>query len=227
LLRKMGQFPPNTPVPSEWTERAPMVRIPLRQEPGLPLTFAPQDVILQTGDVVYLEARDKDVYYTAGLLPTGEHVMPRDKDLDVLTAVSLVRGPLNNGSFGGSTLSGAIFVPGIGQPSASLLVILRKTTDGGQVPIRVDLNRAQRDVRERILVHAGDLLVLQERPTEALARYTSQSLANFNLIWQPIHTRYLSGIADLMGPDRLTGRGQYSIFQPFIQGIQPTSPGGS
>jgi protein involved in polysaccharide export with SLBB domain len=216
LLRKLGKLPPGAPLPPELAGTAPVVRIPLRQVPGQPLTFQPQDVVLQTGDVVYLEARDKDVYYTAGLLPAGEHVMPRDRDLDVISAVSLVRGPMVNGTFGANTLNGAVFPPGLGQPSASLLVILRRTAGGGQVPIRVDLNRALRDPRERVLVRAGDLLVLQERPTEALARWTSQTFSNFNLLWSPIHGPHETGVVDIMGADRLPGRGLYSTFQPGL-----------
>jgi protein involved in polysaccharide export with SLBB domain len=217
LLEKLRQLPPGAPLPPELAQSGLVLRIPLRQVPGEPLPFRPQDVILQSGDVVYLEARDKDVFYTAGLLPTGEHILPRDRDLDVLTAVSLVRGPLVNSTFGGVTLGGAIIPQGLGQPSASLLVVLRRTPGGGQVPIRVDLNRALRDVNERITVRPGDLLVLQERPTEALLRYASQTFANFNLILAPIHTRWLDGIVDIMGPDRIQGRSTFTAFQPFIQ----------
>jgi protein involved in polysaccharide export with SLBB domain len=224
LLRKIEKLPPGTPLPPELVGSAPIVRIPLRQLPGTPLPFGPKDVELQTGDVVYLEARDKDVYYTGGLLPAAEHQLPRDRDLDVLTAVALVRGPLVNSTFGANTLNGQVFPAGVGQPSASLLVVLRKTAEGGQVSIRVDLNLALHDPRERILVHAGDVLILQERPTEALARYASQTFANFNLIWSPIHGTHENGIFDLMAPDRTPGRGQYSIFQPFVQGVQQTGP---
>jgi hypothetical protein len=39
------------------------------------------------------------------------------------------------------------------------------------VPIRVDLRKALRDPRERILVQPGDMLILQEKPCEAVARY--------------------------------------------------------
>jgi protein involved in polysaccharide export with SLBB domain len=214
FLRKLGNLPAGSPLPPEVTGSGPIIRIPLRQDPRLPLTFKPEDVVLYTGDVVFLEARDKDVYYTAGLLPAGEHILPRDRDLDILTAVSLVRGPLVNGTFGANTLNGAVFPPGLGQPSASLLVVVRRTAGGGQVPIRIDLNKALRDPRERVLVRAGDLLILQERPTEALVRWTSQTFVNFNLIWTPIQGPNATGIFDIMASDRLPGRGLYSTFTP-------------
>jgi protein involved in polysaccharide export with SLBB domain len=147
------------------------IRIPLRLRPGEPLPFRPEDVILRTGDILYIQARDTEVFYTAGLLPAGEFVLPRDYDLDVVEAVARVRGPLINGGFGFNNLTGSILNQGIGFPSPSLLTVLRRTPGGGAVPIRIDLNRAFRDPRERILVQPGDVLVLQETPGEAIARY--------------------------------------------------------
>ena len=112
--------------PSAWTSGQ-IIRIPLRRQPGAPLPFHAEDVILQTGDVVFLEARDDDVFYTGGLLPPGSYVLPRDRDLDVIEAISRVRGPLFNGAFGGSNLSCNLIAPGIGGPSPTLLAKQAKT----------------------------------------------------------------------------------------------------
>jgi protein involved in polysaccharide export with SLBB domain len=183
-----------------------IVRIPLRWPPGQPVPFHPADVILHTGDVVFLEARDHDVFYTGGLLPPGEHVLPRDRDLDVLEAVSLVLGPLVNGAFATNNLSGNLIAPGIGNPSPNLLVVVRRTPGGGQVPIRVDLDRALKDPRERLLVQPGDLLVLQETPAQALGRYFDQTFFNFDLFWTPLHERFATGAIDIATPDRLPQR---------------------
>jgi hypothetical protein len=163
-------------------------------------------VVLQTGDVVFLEARDEELFYTGGLLPPGAFVLPRDIDLDVIEAVARVRGPLINGAFGGSNLSGTLIQPGIGNPSPTLLVVLRRTPGGGQVPIVVDLRNALRHPEERLLVRAGDVLILQEKPSEALARYVSQTFFNFNLVWQVVHERFATGIVDVATPDRLGQR---------------------
>ena len=73
--------------------------IPTRLLPGQPLPFRPQDVLLEDGDVVFLEARDTQLFYTGGLLPATEQVLPRDYDLDVVTAVMKVQGSLVNGGF--------------------------------------------------------------------------------------------------------------------------------
>jgi protein involved in polysaccharide export with SLBB domain len=182
---------------------APIVRIPLRMPPGAPLPFHPEDVVLQTGDVVFIEARDQEVFYTAGLLPPGSYILPRDYDLDVLRAIAQVRGPLLNGAFGGSNLSGALLADGIGSPSPAMLVVLRRTPSGGQVPITVDLQKALQDPRERLTVQPGDLLVLQERPEDALARYFSQTFFNFGVIWQPFRSSTATGLVDVAGFNRL------------------------
>ena len=50
---------------------AAVVRIPLRLPAGAPLPIGPGDVVLHTGDVVFLESRDREVFFTGGLLPPG------------------------------------------------------------------------------------------------------------------------------------------------------------
>ena len=152
------------------------VRIPLRLRPGEPLPFSPKDIILQTGDILYVKGRTAQFYYTAGLLPAGEVPLPRDYDLDVVEAVTRIGGPVLNGGLNSNNLSGGIVAHGLGNPSASLLTVLRRTPDGRQVNIRVDLNEALRDPRENILVQAGDVLLLQETSGEAAARYASSVL---------------------------------------------------
>jgi hypothetical protein len=127
--------------------------------------------VLQAGDVVFLESRTRDLFYTGGLLPRGEFQIPRDYDLDVLEAVAQVRGTLLNGAFGGNNLNGLLIQPGIGNPNPSAMTVVRRTPNGGQIPISVDLNLALRDPRERILIQPGDVLILQETAGEAIARY--------------------------------------------------------
>ena len=191
-----------------------VLRIPLRTPGGHLPPLRLEDVLLYTGDVVFLEARDREVFYTGGLLPPGVFVMPRDRDLDVIDAVALVRGPLFNGAFGGSNLSGAIVNPGIGNPSPSLLSVIRRAPDGREVVIAVDLRQATRDARERLVVRPGDVLILQETPGEALSRYLTQTFFNFNLLWQPIRSKMVNGIVDVSTPDRLPGRAEQLTLVP-------------
>jgi hypothetical protein len=112
------------------------IRIPLRVRPGEPLNIRPEDVILQEGDIIYIAAREADVFYTGGLLPAGEYTLPRDTDLDVLEAIMRVGGALNSGGLSTINITGSLIIPGIGFPSPSLASVIRRTPDGGQVVIR-------------------------------------------------------------------------------------------
>ena len=206
ILEKLRAMPPGENPAKVLGADVATVRIPLRQRPGDPLPFGPQDVLLRNGDVVFVEARDHDVFYTGGLLPAGEQILPRDYDLDVIKAITRVQGPLVNGAFGTNQLAGNLIAPGLGDPSPVLLTVLRRTPSGGQIPIRVDLDRALRDPRERILVQAGDVLILQEKPDDAVMRYLSKTVFNFNILWQFVRTSNVNGVLDMAAPDRLGSR---------------------
>ena len=152
----------------------------MRVRPGEPLNIRPEDVILENGDIVMVKRREPEFYYTGGLMPGNEVPLPNDYDLTVVEAVLKGQGPLLNGGINSSNLSGAITGSGVGNPSPSLLSIIRKTPNGGQLVIRVDLNDAVRDPRENIVVKAADILILQESPQEAMTRYFTQTFqANF------------------------------------------------
>jgi hypothetical protein len=119
--------------------------------------------------------------------------LPRDEDLDVIQAISLIGGPLVNGGVSGNNLTGAIGAAGLGNPSPSLLTVLRKTPDGQQVPIRVDLREALRDPQESLLVQAGDMLILQETPGQAFARYLS-GIVDLSIIGEIFSRQDASGV---------------------------------
>jgi protein involved in polysaccharide export with SLBB domain len=195
LVATLEQLPPDKDplVVAGLCER--VVRIPTRIIPGQRLPFRPADVVLDDGDVVFVEARPAELFYTGGLLPTGEFVIPRDYDLDVVEAIAQVGGTLISG--GGAIGLGA--QPGLGNPSPSLLTVLRRTPGGGQVPIRVDLNRAVVDARERIPVRPGDVLILQETPGEAIARYFTQ-VFSFSYATRLINSENTTATAAVVAP---------------------------
>jgi protein involved in polysaccharide export with SLBB domain len=166
------------------------IRIPLRLPPGAPIPFRPEDVILQTGDIVFIESRDTEYFYTGGLLFSGQYPVPRDYDLDVVEAIALVRGTLVNGGQNANNFTGQTLNAGIGFPNPSLVSVIRRTPGGGQVAIRVDLNRALRDPRERILVQPKDLIILQQTPGEAIAQYFTSTFFNFDLSSLVIHGQH-------------------------------------
>lgn len=182
-----------------------VVRIPLRLHRDQAPPFTPEDVVLQNGDVIFVEARDQEIFFTGGLLPPGTYLLPRDRDLTVVEAISYVKGPLLNGGFSTSNLAGTVVNPGVGGPSPSLLIVLRRLPQGGQIPIRIDLDQALRDPRQQILVQAGDMLVMQETPAQAVARYFTQQLAySFSYVGRIIHSENHVGSATIGTPATLT-----------------------
>lgn len=176
-----------------------IIRIPTRIQPNQPLPFSPKDVLLEDGDIVLLEPRPTEVFYTGGVMPRTMQILPRDRDLDVLQAVAMIEGPLVNGAIAENSLDGTLINEGIGNPSPKLLIVLRKTPDGGQVPIKVDLDRALEDPRERILVRANDVLILQETPGQAIGRYISQRF-NLNTTVEALKTGSATSTGTIITP---------------------------
>jgi hypothetical protein len=154
-----------------------VLRIPLRLPPGVPPSFRPEDIILEAGDIVYIESRDTELFYTGGLLPGGQFPLPRDYDLDVLGALAVAGRGVGGGNAtgGGGGATGGL-IGGLGGAAPTQLFILRKTPCNGQVVISVDINRAIQNTRERLLIQPGDTLILRYKPQEELLNF---SLATF------------------------------------------------
>lgn len=149
------------------------ILIPLRVKPGVIPNIRPQDVLLKDGDIIYIESRDREVYYTGGLLGGGEHPLPRDYDLDVLAAMSIAGHGIGSSGRGGSGGGGGGLVnaSSLGGVPPGRLFILRKTPCNGQITIEVDLAAAINDPRQRPLVQAGDVLILQYKCEEEILNF--------------------------------------------------------
>lgn len=178
VIIRRGKYDPADPAKG-------YIRIPLRVRPDQPITFTEADITLEDGDTVSIEARDTEVYYTAGLLGSAQIPLPRDYDLRVIEAISQVRGPLINGSFSQNAFVASAVNAGIGNPNPSLVTVVRRLPNQQQILIRVDLNEAFRDLRENIIVQPGDLIVMQERPSESITRYLTQTI-RVNTTWLSI-----------------------------------------
>ncbi|MDA8562923.1 polysaccharide biosynthesis/export family protein [Mariniblastus sp.] len=123
---------------------------------------------LADGDIVHVDARPTEVYYTGGLLRGGEFPLPRDKQLDVLEAVALAGGQIGTN---GGVAAGSV-------PPTELLVV-RKPPGRSQRTFRVDLDRAINDSRYRPAVAAGDTLILRYKPGERAANAGIQVFNTF------------------------------------------------
>lgn len=156
------------------------VRIPMRLGPGEIPKFKPEDVILGDGDIVVVESREKEVFYTGGLLGGGEYPLPRDYDLDVLTAMSIAKqgfGALEQNRGG----AGNGIAQSVGNIPPGQLIVLRELPGNRQVAIEVDLTEAINDPKSRILVAPGDKLILRHKPLEEVMNFGLGTFFTFGI----------------------------------------------
>ena len=166
-------------LPPEQMSRPGVVRIPLRLGPNDPTPqITERDIILNTGDVVFVKSRETEVFYTGGLLPGGQYPIPRDYDIDVLQAISLTGGNLGTAT-GTSNGLGGNQVSGLFPPTR--VIVLREMC-GEQVPIEIDLRRAMLDPEERISIQPGDFISLEYRPLELVGNIAINNITGIGLI---------------------------------------------
>lgn len=145
--------------------------VPLRYYPEEMPDIREEDITLEEGDIVYIENREAEMFYTGGMLNGGQWPLPRDYDLDALGAMGVAGfGAGSRGGTGGQT--GAMGgVGGLGGAAPSNLFIVRKTPCKQQITIKVDTLRAIEDPRENILIAPGDTLILRYKPREELVNF--------------------------------------------------------
>lgn len=174
-------------IPPTFTGEPGIVRIPLRLPPGESPSFTKQDIILKNGDIIFVDSRSTDVFFTGGALSGGVIPLPRDSDLDVLQAVALAGGPVGGGGAKftpGSVLSGVGSFGSVafGVIPPSRCIIVRQLPPNGQFSIQVNLKRALKDPQERILIQPGDLVVVSYSPLESVLNLVFSTFP-FNVGW--------------------------------------------
>jgi protein involved in polysaccharide export with SLBB domain len=183
FIRKYGEFLANNydpcgcppPMPDDPT----ILRIPLRLPPGVLPTINPEDVILEEGDIIMIETRETEFFYTGGRLPGGQWPIPRDYDLNALGAMAMTGYSVqqtgnSRGGIGG--IGGAVEVVPPGR-----LYVIRKTPCNGQIAIAVDLTKAINDPRHRPIIQPGDMLILQFKPCEELVNFSTALFFTYGL----------------------------------------------
>jgi len=159
-----------------------VVRIPLRVAPGEePPQLTSEDVTLYDGDVVYIQSREAEVFYTGGLIKGGVYPIPRDYDLDVMGAIATAGGALgaSAGSLPGNS-SGKVssLLP------ASRIIVLREV-NGKQYAIQIRQREMLRDPSQRILIEPNDVILLEYTNAE-LWFNMFYNMINFNVSWSDL-----------------------------------------
>lgn len=154
-----------------------VIKIPVRLGEGERPTFTEQDIILDDGDIVFIESRETEVFYTGGLLGGGQYTLPRDYDLRILEAISIAQTQQVAQNTATRSIGGVSALNMDVTFSASHVVILRKLPNGTRVPIEVDLYKAvRRPERENIIIQPGDMLILQYTKLEAIGALIERHL---------------------------------------------------
>ena len=161
IVRAVGQAIHNQ---SQTLEGANVVRIPIRGDIGSFPQLSEDDITLEDGDVVFIKGRQRDVFYTGGLLEGGRFPLPRDYDIDVLEAMAMAGGSVSASA--GSGGNGAF--SGIGNILPATQVTVLRKCGCEQVAIDVDLRYALAEPCERVIVQPGDLIILEYRKNELL-----------------------------------------------------------
>ena len=142
-----------------------VIRIPLAGCPCEPVPFTEADIMLGEGDVLYIPRRN-EYFITGGMLPGGRVPLPRDQDVDVIEAIAMATGSAGGAlGLGGNALTGGR-TGNLREPTRVL--ILRQLPDGRQLTIRVDLDRAIYDPKERIRILPNDVVMLHFKPSAAI-----------------------------------------------------------
>ena len=152
--------------------------------PGEMPNINTDDVILDDGDIVFIEARDTEVFYTGGLLPGGQFPIPRDYDLDVISAMSIAGTGLGGASASagrGSGVAGSILGGGFGGTNPTQLYVIRKSSCGREFTISIDLRRALNDPSMRIPIQPGDTLILRYKPHEEIVNFSLITFFTFGI----------------------------------------------
>jgi protein involved in polysaccharide export with SLBB domain len=143
-------------------------RIPLRVGPGdPPLNLTQEDVILNKGDIVFIESRDEEVFYTGGMIKGGQFPVPRDYDLDVLGAIAMSGGSISGaaGGAGPGIAGGRGSAAGIFPPTR---VIVLRNVNGQMTAIKISLKSAPMNPKERILIRPNDFVIVEYTTQEAV-----------------------------------------------------------
>lgn len=176
----VGKCGCNIPLPDDPN----VIKIPIRFYPEELPQFEEEDIILDDGDVVYVPSRDREKYYTGGVLAGGEHLIPRDYDLNVLQAISIAGGSFGGGTgiggLGGQAGGNIYGNTGGGAIEPSRAIILRKLPNcGTEIPIEINIKQAITDPSQRILVMPEDTIIVRYTPLEELGN-AALNLFQFN-----------------------------------------------
>lgn len=154
------------------------VRIPLTAVDGQPLAFGQNDIVLEEGDIILVESREQDHFFTGGLLGGGQYALPRNTDLDVIDAVLLADSYSRSTQLNSPTraIGGVSVLNRDVTVGASRVIIERTGPNGQKRRFRVSLYHAMKNPDQRVIIEPGDRLFLEYTAAEALLAFIERHL---------------------------------------------------
>jgi protein involved in polysaccharide export with SLBB domain len=123
---------------------------------GSPVSSFPRsNARLGNGDIVSVEAKPTEVFYTGGQLGGGEYLLPRDRPLSVMDAVAQA----------GGVPQGRRGLAAVPLQEPRLLKLVR-TAGGQQTTWQFDLSGGYSQQAAQTRVRAGDYLILDYSPAQ-------------------------------------------------------------
>lgn len=184
-------YPLQPPTQARPMSQLAVLRIPLRSLH--PVVFSPNQMVLNDGDVVVVKNYPEEVFFVVGRLSPNNlvrfsqgrenrdlgngFVLPKDRDVDVVTAVAM-----------------AGYIDPIDSPTT--VTVHRVQPDGNPMLIRVDLIAARTDRRQNVMVRPGDIIYLNPDGAWWFRRTLDR------VIPQLITAPYTQGISRLINPGR-------------------------
>jgi len=145
-----------------------VTRIPIETKDGVPLpNLTEEQITLNDGDVVFIEGRRREVFYTGGVLEGGRFPLPRDYEIDVLEAIALAGGGTRGNNSVGTRGSGVL-------PPTEVIIL--REHECQYCAISVDLRCIQSDPRQRVIIRPGDIIQLNFRSNESLVNSVVSAL---------------------------------------------------
>ena len=130
-----------------------ITRSPIESTDGALPQLSEEEITLNDGDVIFIEGRKREVFYTGGLIEGGRFPLPRDYE------IALAGGSNRISQVAGSRGSGVL-------PPTRVLILREHNCQF--CTIEVDLRCIQSDPSQRVIIQPGDIIQLEYRPNEQM-----------------------------------------------------------
>jgi RNA polymerase sigma factor (sigma-70 family) len=123
------------------------------------------------------------VFFTAGLLGAGQYTLPAGNQFDLTKALSFVRSLDDPAAFEIQSLTDYVeSLVDIWAPPPSRVTIIRRTPNGGETRIKVDLAAPMPEANQQLPIQNGDIIVLRRSEHGPVVGYCLSRVRMIDLV---------------------------------------------